>query len=196
MLKTLLATATAVFFISSAEPAFAENSACLFEDAAFDGLQLCIKGEAEVPAIRPDFNEKISSIQIEDGWQVEVCQQNNFQGPCKKYDCDVSKLGANVNDQISSYRVVREDDVEPPQACFFEHSNYQGRKFCLEQDEKWDAKTDLSLNDFISSMTVEEGLKVTVYDLSDLQGTRLTIRDDLPTVTPEWNDKISSIKVR
>jgi phosphopantetheine adenylyltransferase len=108
----------------------------------------------------------------------------------------VESVGANENDQISSYRIVREEEADAPQACFFEHADYQGRKFCLESGESWDAKSDLSLNDVISSMTIEDGLRVTVFERSDRGGRQLRVRHDISTVSPEWNETISSIKVR
>jgi hypothetical protein len=193
---SLICLSTSSIMLSLVTPSWAENSACFFEHADFDGLQLCVKAEAEVPAIRLDFNDIISSIEVGDGWLIEACQHSDFQGWCKKYSQSVSNVGPTANDQISSFRVVRQDEAEMPQACFFEHADFQGRKFCLESGENWDAKTDLSLNDIISSMTVENGLSVTVYQHSDFGGTRLKVRQDVPAVTPEWNDKISSIKVR
>ena len=143
-----------------------------------------------------DFNDRISSIRVKDGWEVEACQHADFQGWCKRYTGDVDNIGNAANDQISSYRVVRAEENDPPKACFFEHADFQGRKFCLEQGENWDAKSDLSWNDLISSMTVEGGLQVKVYEHSDFGGSRLKVRSDLPSVDPEWNDRISSIKVR
>jgi Peptidase inhibitor family I36 len=199
MKKSAIALALLTFasFAAGANSAQAASAVCFYEHVDFDGLSLCAKGEAEVPAIRLDFNDLISSISIKEGWQVEVCQHANFEGWCKRYTGDVENIGKAANDQISSYRIIRADDEdEAPKACFFEHAEFQGRKFCLEQGEKWDAKSDLSWNDIISSMTIEDGLRVTVYEHSDFGGTRLKLRGDTSFVPQDWNDRISSIKVK
>jgi hypothetical protein len=60
--------AAAITLWGSAQASAAQPSVCLFEDAGFDGIQLCSNGEKEVSAIRLDFNDKISSIQVSPGW--------------------------------------------------------------------------------------------------------------------------------
>lgn len=186
----------AAMLVAWSGAAWAENSACFFEDSKFRGLQLCVEGEAEVSSIRLDFNDKISSIKVARGWQVEACQHSKFQGWCEKYHSGVSSVGEAANDQISSYRVERIDDADPEQACFFEHGQFQGRKFCLESGESWNGRTDLSSNDIISSITVEEGLVVTVYEDGGFGGGKLRLFEDEAAMSPEWNDRISSIRVR
>lgn len=179
-----------------ASSAKAASVVCFYEHVDFDGLALCVKGATEVPAIRLDFNDKISSMTIKEGWEVEACQHADFQGWCKRYSGDVENIGQSANDQISSYRIVRADEDDSAEACFYEHANFQGRKFCLQPGDNWDAASDVSWNDVISSIKIADGLKVTAYEHINRGGERLKLRHDTDFVPDDWNDRISSIKVR
>ncbi|TDQ66916.1 peptidase inhibitor family I36 [Maritalea mobilis] len=85
----------------------------------------------------------------------------------------------------------------PPQAkaCFYEHANYRGRSFCLDEGESV-RRLRHNWNDTISSMRVFGGAEVTVCKHAGYRGLCRTVDRNFPRIGRRLNDEISSIKVQ
>lgn len=85
----------------SPEPVYGQ--ACFYEHANFQGRYFC-----ENPGTRRNvdhsFNDRISSIYLENGTSVTVCEHNDFRGTCRDYHGSQSYVGG-MNDKISSVDV-------------------------------------------------------------------------------------------
>lgn len=80
-------------------------------------------------------------------------------------------------------------------ACFYEHTRYRGRSFCLEEGESV-RRLRHRWNDQISSMRVFGDAEVTVCKHAGYRGLCRTVSRDIPRIGRRLNDEISSIKVR
>lgn len=82
-----------------------------------------------------------------------------------------------------------------PKACFYEHTKFRGRSFCLEEDESI-RRLRNNWNDRISSMRVFGNASVTVCEHSRFRGLCRTVGHDVSNFGWELNDEISSILVQ
>ncbi len=83
----------------------------------------------------------------------------------------------------------KSDDV----VCFFEHANFTGDRVCAPAGEQVDSL--FGFNDLISSISVQNGVKVRVCTDSDLNGRCQSFDKDTPFVGNRLNDKITSYVV-
>jgi hypothetical protein len=79
-------------------------------------------------------------------------------------------------------------------ACFYTDSNYRGRSFCLDGNERQSYVGD-GFNDKISSIRVFGRTRVTVYEHENFHGARRVYSNDVSGLG-KFNDKISSIEIR
>lgn len=89
----------------------------LFSDWKFSGPTKTISADWSVSGISDSWNDGISSIKIQKGWQIVVYSDINFGGRSMvlTYDWSVSSPQDPWNDQISSIRVIRTSPSPPPQ---------------------------------------------------------------------------------
>jgi uncharacterized protein YraI len=77
---------------------------CFYEHANYAGSSFCaLEGQANA-RLGQTWNDKISSIRVEGGAQLTVCEHWDYQGSCQVYRGNVAFVGN--NDTISSYRVT------------------------------------------------------------------------------------------
>lgn len=100
ILSALLLLATTLW----ANPALAEGRcATLHEHANYSGAQLDV-GDGDRLAYMGDFwNDRVSSISIGAGCQLEVWEHINYMGAYSWFNSDVPWIGDGWNDRISSY---------------------------------------------------------------------------------------------
>lgn len=140
----------------------------LFEDSNYKGHAVTIA--KDIPDLsRVNFNDRLSSFIIPDGWKVEFYTDANYRG--KKY----TRTGAGsapVNDAISSIKVIKAP-VELEEDKFvevFEHGSFQGAQNIFNKDVPDFSRIGLSLNDRISSYRIPRGWKVRFYEGENFQG--------------------------
>jgi hypothetical protein len=83
----------------------AQAHACTaFSDANYGGASRGLAANASSPMT--SMNDKISSFKIASGCHVEVFEHRDFQGPSARWSGDVTFVGNNWNDLISSWKCV------------------------------------------------------------------------------------------
>lgn len=85
-----------------------------------------------------------------------------------------------------------------PPVIVYKHINYDGKAISLEVGNYVlsNLQSKGILNDDISSIKVEEGYKITIYEHDNYGGKKLTLLQSSPNLVPlKWNDIISSIKI-
>ena len=85
-----------------------------------------------------------------------------------------------------------------PKATFFEHCYYNGRSSSLEVGN-YNVDQMVLPNDFISSVRVPSGLKVTLYEHSNFQGRSVDLTRDTECLAGNpynFNDMTSSIRIQ
>jgi uncharacterized protein YraI len=79
---------------------------CFYEHANYQGNSFCVREGQANARLGQTWNDKISSIRVQGGAQVRVCEHWDFQGTCRVYRGNVAFVGPGNNDIISSYRVT------------------------------------------------------------------------------------------
>ena len=78
----------------------------------------------------------------------------------------------------------------------YENSHFRGKSSFIYFGEHSNIGKLTLLNDNISSIEVNKGYQLTIYEHGDFKGKSVTITSDQPNLGDlGWNDKISSIKV-
>jgi hypothetical protein len=85
----------------------------------------------------------------------------------------------------------------PPRdgACFYRDSDFRGEYFCTQAGQDI-AVMPNGMNDEITSIRTFGHVLVTVYKDGRFRGRSTELRGDVRNVGDEWNDGISSIRVR
>lgn len=78
-------------------------------------------------------------------------------------------------------------------AIIYEHGNYQGKAQCLQVGQYNINRIQIG-NDTLSSIKVGNGHTVHLFEHANFNGAKLTLRTS-GNVSPQWNDRVSSIIV-
>jgi hypothetical protein len=179
-----------------------------FED--YDGRGASFRaGTGNRASLPENWNDRISSVQVSDGYVVIVYEHFNFRG---RTETIVGRRGGTLynlntfNDQTSSYRVRRDrPGARPPSdapdyqrgpVTFFENFEGRGPRFSDERDR---ARLTGRWNDRISSVWVAEGYEVTVYEHFNFEGKRRALtgrRNGALYDLRNFNDQVSSYRIR
>jgi hypothetical protein len=81
------------------------DGACFYRDAGFRGDRFCMNAGERLRNVEDRFNDAISSIQIFGRGRAVVHEHENFGGARRTITGDVSNLGGDFNDRISSIEV-------------------------------------------------------------------------------------------
>ncbi|CAM3472979.1 ricin-type beta-trefoil lectin domain protein [Parendozoicomonas haliclonae] len=104
-------------------------------------------------------------------------------------------IGEFRGDSYQLWSVVYENgDVAVPEngdfACFYEHSNFQGKAFCTSESVDWLNH----FNDRISSFRLYGDLTAILYSDRDFNGREIKVMDDAIEMD-QLNDSVSSIRI-
>jgi len=80
-------------------------------------------------------------------------------------------------------------------ACFYKDKNYGGDYFCTDAGQDI-AVLPNGMNDQITSIRTFGNVQVTIYTDGRFRGRSTQLRGDVRNVGDDWNDRISSIRVR
>ncbi|MFP4423141.1 MAG: peptidase inhibitor family I36 protein [Desulfococcaceae bacterium] len=197
-----------IFLLLTAPVSNARAQVAFFED--YDGrgnsFRAGVGNRASLPG---NWNDRISSVRVDDGYVVVVYEHFNFQG---RTETIVGRRGGTLynlntfNDQTSSYRVRRDRPGSGPPSeapdhrrgpvTFFEDFEGSGPRFSDDRDRsnlggRW--------NDRISSVWVADGYEVTVYEHSNFEGERRNLagrRNGALYDLRNFNDRVSSYRIR
>lgn len=138
----------------------------------------------------------ISSLTLQSGYKATLYQDDDFSGnSLLKKTNDGCLINDNFNDVVSS--IVVEADVDSV-ATVHKHCNYGGTSVALNEGRytlSQLAALGVTDND-ISSLTIQSGYKVTLYQGDNFSGNSLVKEaDDGCLINDSFNDVISSIVV-
>lgn len=77
---------------------------CFYTDFNFQGGSFCLGRDQGISQLA-DWSDRISSIRVDPGLSVQVCENDNYGGWCEQYTNSVAQLPPLRNDMISSVRV-------------------------------------------------------------------------------------------
>jgi len=180
------------------QQASAGGEVCFYEDPGFQGRRVCVAPGARAN-IPPEFNDKISSIQLWGKVRVKVCKQSNESGACLVTSRSMHDMSAGFGDEISSFQISQEYTAPPgeigerDQVCFYADEGFQGLLACANPGDSLDLPPEL--NNRISSISMPADVMVMVCDQSAYVPPCLTLAGEAAFLDDEWNNVISYYSV-
>lgn len=177
---------------------------CFYEDFGYGGRSFCASVGQQEAQLRSSRNDAISSIRVGSGATVQVCEDYDFDGNCRRISSDVESLGDGWNDVISSYRSRSGMDngggngdggAGPNEVCFYQDFGYGGGSTCAAPGQS-EPQLSGDWNDAISSIRVGGDAELQVCEDYDFGGNCRRINSDTESLGDGWNDTISSYRVR
>lgn len=176
-----------------------------------DPKQVC-EGEEYVNLSSIDWNDKISSYQIDSGTECVVTKHSNFSGDylTLKSGNTATSMPSGWNDQITSVKCAASgyftNNVQSGQVAVYEHNHYAGAYQIYTRIDVCENLTNYhtvlngpSWNDRISSIRVASNMKATFYKDTGCNnsGTKMTLTgpSNNRSLSSDWNDQISSLKI-
>ena len=140
------------------------------------------------------LNDDLSSLKVSAGYEVQLFQDDNFQGGSVTVGSNNGCFDGNWNDKVSSLKVRA---LGSTVATAYRDCNYTGTGAGLSVGDY--TLTQLQarglLNDDLSSLKVSAGYEVQLFQDDNFQGGSVTIGSN-GCFDGTWNDKVSSLKVR
>jgi hypothetical protein len=185
----------------------------VFEDCDYRGN----RGEFRPGSYKTGYlivkNDRISSMRIPRGFRVIAFENDDFKGNRRTFTGDQYCLDGAWNDKISSMVVEGpgggsnnyNDDYNSSNNNYNNYNNYNGITVYMDSWYRGDHVVfnngyhDLrngNLQANISSMSIQPGYRVTVYDDFNFRGRSQTFTGSVPNLSGlGWNDRIRSIIV-
>jgi hypothetical protein len=142
-------------------------------------------------------NDDISSIWVPKGWVIIVYEDDKFLGRKKWFKNSVDCLPEEWNDKISSIHIKRDnsfDNYNEGEVVVYEDCGFRGQRSVLTEGSFRNYQLGIG-NDEISSIRIPIGWTVTVYEHDNFQGQSQSFTGNTDCLPPNWNDRISSIRV-
>lgn len=93
-------------------PAPSTGPVCFYTDANYGGASFCAGSDSSW--VGTTWNDKISSLKVQSGYQVQLFNDVNYGGTSKTFTADAAFVGADFNDLASSFRIVKVSTPTPP----------------------------------------------------------------------------------
>jgi len=190
----------------------------LYKHADFNGSKIFIKAGKNIKNLyKIGWNDQISSIELVDNAWIEIYEHANYQGASvtiKDDVIDLANFSENIpgtwNDKISSIKVFHGSRFhgykrgvfggsERVSCIFYKHANGRGSSFEGEPGNHHSIMRQW--NDEISSVWIQRGYQVTLYEHDKFQGKRLVLKGEgrkgslYNLINYGFNDFVSSYKL-
>ncbi|MCX9134853.1 metallophosphoesterase [Aeromonas veronii] len=174
---------------------FAESAVCLYSEVNYRGEEKCIDSMngAGSRIKLTDFNDRAKSARIFPGFKVRLYTHYDSPGGYTELKQDTPDLMAS-NNVISSVSISTDETLSGYLACFWEHENYHGRRLCVKDQRDIDLWAN-GLNDTITSVKIQAGYGVNLFEHVGFKGEAMTLNGNNPNVGVDFNDIASSAKV-
>lgn len=193
-------------------------SVCFYEHIDFQGRSYCIRVGERIDFVGERVNDQFSSVRIPPGAVVTMCEHANFQGRCRRLShSEPNFVTFGFNDIVSAVEArwdrdargwddrrdddwgrrpndgFRHDGDRRGAVCFYEHANYQGRRFCAPVGAAVPS-VGREFNDIFSAVQMPPGVTVTACRDDNFQGPCRSYRGNVDFLGEGWNDTISSFR--
>lgn len=170
------------------------NQVCFYTGPNFTANAFCVSVGNSNASLSSPYNNTISSIRVGSNASVQVCGDPNYGGWCQVYTDDVTLTSFRDN-TVSSYRVQAAGAQPTIGVCFYESTGYAGASFCIGDGETLNALPS-GWNDRISSIRVDPGYVVQVCRDTNLYGWCEQYTANVPALSGDRNDAISSVRTQ
>lgn len=137
------------------------------------------------------IGKTLSSLEIPKGsnWSATLYREDRFGGDAKIYTTSTPYVGDDFNDKTSSIRIANNKAVH-----IYQHADYKG--FAQQLQPGCYSAHEISIAKTLSSLTVPNGWKATLYLDDHCHGNSKVYTTSTPYVGDDFNDKTSSIMVK
>ena len=174
------------------------KSVSLWTLAAIGGLAGLIgnieKIRDAVPVLKRYPVQIIGAILFLTGAGGGVLWEKRIVDEKQTYLTQVQNQSWNLQQKYESLLEATSCKRNTPQVLLFEDANYRGRKLCFMIGSYPDLG-DFAFSDITSSISLAGNVKVVVYEDINYGGRSLTVDKNYDSLSQDWNDKISSLKV-
>ncbi len=115
MVCTILFTFISAVFANPAndfKSGYKNGGLCFYEKENFRGRKFCARTGEKLKSIRGIWNNKFSSVQLDKGLVVYVCQERKFSGKCRFFRRSNADLDGEWSNNISSAHIVLGSSAE------------------------------------------------------------------------------------
>lgn len=155
--------------------------ACFYEDADYRGNYFCATPGEDRGSMR-GMNDRISSIRVFGGAEVEVFANNNFNGGARRINRNIPNLtNAGWNDQISSFRVR---DSRSGSGRQYNNNGQYGNQYGRDNPDRIVRR---AYQDILNRDPDAEGMRVYRSKIIDEGWTENQVRDAL-RASPEYRE--------
>ena len=186
--------------------------ATIYEGSNYGGksLQLQVGGIYDYSFLLANgFNDSISSLKLANGYYMEAYTDPGLKGFVTIFETGISYIGDAFNDRISSIRIVAGSPPAqsagettsakptPPVATLYENWFWTGKSLLLDVGGVYDYSFLLAngFNDSITSLKLAPGYYMEAYADPGLKGAVTILGGSSSQLSPEFNDKIPSIRI-
>ena len=158
-------------------PPVANGAVCFFENGNYGGASFC--ADADSNWVGGTWNDRISSVKVKPGYQVQLFDDINYGGATKTFSADTPALPADFNDKASSLKVAKTGTTPPvpptppntggyKRVGYFVQWGIYARNFKLaDMDRSGAAATLTHLNYAFGGITPDGRCTVTAPGISD-----------------------------
>lgn len=156
-------------------------------------------------------NDRLSSFRLSPGYRITIFENANYSGNSASYNNDVSCLGTNWNDRVSSIRIDRignnygygnnydnynnnNNDNPGNAVIIYSQENFRGRSAVLRPGSIAYLPDVGFPDNSISSLQLPPGWKVVLYDQPNFKGLSYNVlRTKDKFLLSGWSNKASSL---
>ncbi|CAA9557341.1 MAG: GH81 / GH18 [uncultured Truepera sp.] len=180
-------------------PPPATGTACFFENDNYSGASFC--ADADSSWVGNAWNDRISSVKVKSGYQVQLFNDINYGGAVKTVTGDTASL-PDFNDRTSSFKIVSTtiNPMPPPNTggysrvgYFVQWGIYQRNFRLADMDRSGAAATLTHLNYAFGGITPEGTCTVTAPGISDSfadYGKSFTAAESVDGVGDIWSQTL------
>ena len=183
------------------QPPTSSGTICFFENSNYGGASFC--ADASSGWVGSAWNDRISSVKVKSGYQVQLFGDANYGGVTKTLTADTPSL-PDFNDQASSFKVSKTGTTPvpptPPNTSGYKRVGYfvqwgiYARNFRLaDMDRSGAAATLTHLNYAFGGVTPDGQCTVTAPGLSDSfadYGKAFSGSESVDGVADVWDQKL------
>ncbi len=104
-------------------PTLGVSRVCFYDGPNYTGASFC-RGPGTYNSLPPSRNDRVSSIRLYGNAKAQVCANPNQGAFCRNITISNPRLGAFLNNKISSMRVTTGSLPTVRQVCFFNQTNF------------------------------------------------------------------------
>jgi hypothetical protein len=171
-----------------ADPVAETPRVCVYDLANYDGANICVNAGQSDARIASTWNNRVSSLRVEGGASIRLCQNPSYGGFCNIFAADRPVLGEALNNKASFYDVLPPD---PARVCVYDLPDFRGAGRCVNAGVS-DPAVAAAWNDRVSSLRVFGNARIRLCQDPDFGGFCNVFTNHVASLGGALNNRASS----